>query len=400
MNTIHTSILMLLMASMPHMLLAADNNLTKQAEIYLEKSRVISGDKIQNAASGKEVEDRRGGYFDDYMDTVIWNDIFERKTDNVAMVQTNKAATPTIVLDTPVEKLQAKWDAQEAKLAALRGIENNQSKEAPIIFAGGYCTLEDTLSISKYNEYGKLDCMLDFGNGAYKRSEVFASFYPDYKREMVIAIPVYMSFEDDSRASFSGIVMNADKTSINMAGWVDSKRIAKMLGEGLLMVNDIVYGYANSYMQALMQSKIHEEVVFPDANNSSGGFFGGPRGERIVNVAPPEARDFIITAGIQILSNIFSITGRDYLYAQTPLFGVYPQKVYVEGMVSFDKKGLAQRFGQISKSEQTKAVTNNSAWKGEVEQIISEHKGPKTRVQMLNTNRSRTSVRKSTGGKQ
>jgi len=374
----------------------AEDTLTKEAEAYLEKTRKLQGDTTENVASGKSVEDKKGGYFDNYMDTVIWNDTHKRLTDNIPQRQITAAGKEAIVLDTPVENLKAQWDAQEAKLAALRAGESNTSKEAPIIFAGGFCTLEDTLSISKYNEYGKLDCMLDFGEGQYKRSEVFASFYPDYKREMVIAIPMYMSFEDGSRASFSGIVMKADKTSINLAGWSDSMRIAKMVGEGLLMVNDIVYRYASDYMSALMQSRIREEYVYPPEGNYTNnrqynGYFGYyDRGQRITNVAPPEARDYIITAGMQILTNIFAITGKDYMYAKTPLFAVYPQKVYVEGMVSFDRQGLAQRFGQISQHESTKATGNNTAWKSERDQIINRYGGVKTGSAIkINTTRSR-----------
>jgi len=388
MKTLHKGILCLALIFVANASAYAEEALTKKAEAYLEEQRKLQGDTTANASTGKEVDDKRGGYFDNYMDTVIWNDTFKKMTDGVAQKQMLGAGKQTIVLDTPVENIKAQWDAEEARLAALRAGEHNASKENPIIFAGGYCTLEETLSISKFNEYGKLDCLLDFGKGQYKKAEVFASFYPDYKREMVIAIPVYMSFEDDSRASFSGIVLKANKTSMNMAGWVDNMRIQKMLGEGLLMTNEIIYQYANGYMNALMQSKIREEYVYPpgsDANGSNtsnpnpyNGYFGYNRGQRITNVAPPEARDYVISAGIQILSNIFAIKGKDYLYSKEPLFGVYPQKVYVEGMVSFDNQGLAQRFGQISQSNTNKAMQNSAEWKSERNQIIQRYEGVKT----------------------
>jgi len=368
----------------------AEEGLTKKAEDYLDKTRKITGDITENVSKGTEVDDRRGGYFDNYMDTVIWNDTFKKMTDNKPQVQGMKTGTQTIVLDTPVENLKAQWDAEEARLAALHANDTNKSNEAPIIFAGGYCTLEERLAISKFNEYGKLDCLLDFGEGKYKRAEVFTSFYPDYKREMVIAIPMYMTFEDDSRASFSGIVLKANKTSMNMAGWVDNRRIEKMLGEGLLMTNDIIYNYANAYMSALIQSKTREEVIYPDEyadgngtnryNNRYPGYYPYPR--TTTNVAPPEARDYIISAGIQILSNIFAITGKDYMYSKEPLFGVYPQKVYVEGMVSFDRQGLAQRFGVISQTNKDKANKNSAAWKAERNQIIQKYGAPKTGLNM------------------
>lgn len=387
MKKLHKGILYLALIFLALTFAHAEKALTKEAEKYLEKTREITGDRIENAAKGVKVEDKKGGYFDNYMDTVIWNDTFNKRTDDIALKQVLVAGTESIVLDTPVENLQAQWDAEEARLAALHAGENNASDKAPIIFAGGYCMIEETLSISKFNEYGKLDCLLDFGGGQYKRAEVFSSFYPDYKREMVIAIPMYMTFEDDSRASFSGIVLKANKTSMNMAGWVDNRRIQKMLGEGLLMTNDIIYNYANGYMNALIQSRRRQELIYPDGYNDVNGTNGGIYNEygrynayprTVTNIAPPEAKDYIISAGMVILSNIFAIKGKDYLYSKEPLFAVYPQKVYVEGMVSFDNQGLAQRFGNISQANATKALNNNQSWKSERDQIIQRYGAPKT----------------------
>jgi len=376
----YSSLLVLIGLTATSSLWGADK-LTRQAEKYLDETRKITGDITESASKGKLVDDRRGGFFDNYMDTVIWNDTFTKKTNKIPQVQITIAGQQSIPLDAPVDKLKAEWDAEEARLAQLRANEKNKSKKIPTIFAGGYCTFDETLSISKSNVYGKLDCLLDFGEGQYRKAEVFTGFYPDYKREMVIAIPVYMTFENESRATFSGIVLKSNKTSMNMAGWVDNKRMQKMLGEGLLATNEIVYKYASGYMSALQQSKIREELAypqFPDGNTSrGGGLYPGyyPQATSIRNVAPPEARDYIITAGIEILSNIFAINGKDYLYSKQPLFAVYPQKVYVEGMVSFDNQGLAKRFGQISQDTENRANTNNQQWLGERNQIIQRYNG-------------------------
>jgi hypothetical protein len=361
--------------------LSAKDRLTKEGEAYLEETRKITGDITESAANGKLTEDRRGGYFDNYMDTVIWNDTFTKKTNKIPQVQISVAGQQAIPLDSPVEKLKVEWDEEEARLEKLRAANKKKNKRIPAIFAGGYCTFDETLSISKSNVYGKLDCLLDFGDGQYRRAEVFTGFYPDYKREMVIAIPVYMTFENQSRATFSGIVLKSNKSSMNMAGWIDNRRMQKMLGEGLLATNEIVYKYASGYMNALQQSKIREEVVYPDGNLSRGALLSGyyPSTTKIRNVAPPEAKDYIITAGIELLSNIFAIGGKDYLYSKQPLFAVYPQKVYVEGMVSFDNQGLARRFGQISQNTENRANTNNQQWLGERNQIIQKYNGSNLR---------------------
>jgi len=380
MKQLHKGIIYLVLACLSHTFVYAEKTVNKEVEAYLEKTRKITGDITENAATGKKVEDKRDGYFDNYMDTVIWNDTFKKKTDNIPQTQISVAGTETIILDTPVDKLKAEWSAEEARLAALKAQERNVSKETPIIFAGGYCTLDETLAISKSNLFGKLECMLDFGEGGYKRVEVFTGFYPDYKREMVIAIPAYMTFDNGDRAMFSGIVLKANKTSMNMASWVDNRRMQKMLAEGLLMTNDLVYRYADGYMRALIASKVTEEVVYPpnyDGNGSgTRNYYDNyyyPQPTSVRNVNPPEAKDYIISAGITLLTNIFSIVGKDYINSKEPLFAVYPQKVYVEGMVSFDNKGLAQRFGQISQSRQNQTNSNNQQWIGERNNIVNSY---------------------------
>ena len=341
-----------------------------KGEKYLRDTRRATGDKVKSALEGKKVEDRIGGKFDNYMDTVIWNDTFKKKTNNVAQSQSITAGEKSIVLDSPANRLKAQWAVEEEKLAKLQKAMKDKNQTIPTYFAGGYCTLYDTLSNSKSTEYGKLDCLLDFGKGKYRRVEVFAAFYPDYKREIVMAIPIYASFENQSRATFSGIIMTSDKTSFNVSGWVDNKRIQKLLGEGLLMTSDTIYRYTTGYLSALEKSRTHEKVEYVVTQ----GVFG----EKVTpvktkNVEPPRADDYLLGAGIELLTNLFTIHGKDYLYSQQPLFAVYPQKLYVEGVVSFDNKGLAKKFGEISNVEVEKSNTNNKTWIKERNSIIQKH---------------------------
>jgi len=349
--------------------LSAQNIENIDGEKYLKDTRHITGDRTESAIKGDITDDRIGGKFDNYMDTVIWNDTKKRKTDKVSQTQLIQSGQGTIPLDSPIDRLNAEWEKEEQRLAQLKLADTN--KTIPSVFTGGYCTLHDTLSISKSNVYGKLDCLLDFGKGQYKKVEVFTSFYPDYKREMVIAIPSYVAFENQNRATFSGIVLKSDKTSVNVAGWVDNKRLQKLLGEGLLATNDTIYRYATGYMRALAESKRNDTVDYVTTTGPNG--FQTLVPIRRTNIEPPEVKDYLITGGIELLSNIFSIKGKDYLYSQKPLFAVYPQKLYIEGVISYDNEGLARRFGQISQSEAKKADTNSKEWTRDRNEIIQKY---------------------------
>jgi len=352
--------------------LNAENKLTKKAEAYLEKTRKLTGDVTENAMKGKKTNDAIGGKYDNFMDTVIWNDTFSKKTNKIPQLQMMVAGTESIVLDTPLNKLNQEWEKEEARLATLTQRDANRSRENKSIFTGGYCTFEKTILISKFNEYGKLDCLLNFGKGAYRRVEVFASFYPDYKREMVVAIPIYVSFENANRATFSGIVLKADKSSENLAGWVDNKRVQTMLAEGLLLTNYVAIDYVNGYMRALRQSRTNRKIDYIETTNP---LTGAVTSNPVVstNTAPPEVKDYLVSAGVNLLAGIFSIIGKDYIDSTSPLFAVYPQKLYIEGVVSFDQEGLAKRFGEISSGEENKINSSNQNWIQEKNTIINKY---------------------------
>lgn len=341
-----------------------------EGEQYLKNIRRAIGDKTKSALDGKVVEDRIGGDFDNYMDTIIWHDTFEKMTNRIKQSQFISAGKKSIKLDLPLTKLHAKWVAEENKIVKMRKKIEDKNQAIISYFAGGYCTLYDTLSISKSTEYGKLDCLLDFGKGSYRKVEVFTAFYPDYKREIVIAVPVYASFENQNRATFSGIVMNSDKTSFNVSGWVDNKRIQKLLGEGLLMTSDTIYRYSTGYLKALEASRIEERTEYLITQGTSGETITPIETKKVL---PPRAEDYLLGAGIELLTNLFTVHGKDYLYSQQPLFAVYPQKLYLEGVVSFDNVGLTKKFGEVLGAEIKKSNTNNQTWLQERNSIIEKH---------------------------
>jgi len=336
------------------------SNSEVRTDEYIDNIRLLTGDVFSAGKNSTEVDDTTNSKYDTYMDTVIWNDIFRMKTKNVNINQSQPKAEETITLDDPLDRLNKKYIEDSKKADSLRKNDEINST-IPDIFAGGYCTLHDTLSISKAYEFARLDCLMNIGKNVYRKVEVFASFYPDYKREIVVALPIYATFEDQRRASFSGVVLKEDKTSLNLSSWVDNKRIQKMLGEGLLAVNDIAYNYTNGYLRANADARLQTDITYlPTQNNQNGGNSYIPI--RQTRTAPPEIRDYVVGGTIEILTSIASIFGKDYLHSSTPLFAVYPQRVYVEGILSFDNAGLSKRFGFISRDQEKRTDTNNKQW--------------------------------------
>jgi hypothetical protein len=341
-------------------------NIVEQGNRYIDASRKLSGDVFSYSNDGKLVDDKKESKFDNYLDAVIWNDIEQMKTNKKVLQQVESLASSTIEIDTPLTKQQARYLAEKERMDVEKDKRDKMKKHPPSIFAGGYCTLYESLKLSKSYELGRLDCLLDMGKGVYKKVEIFTSFYPDYKREIVIALPLYATFEDKTRATFRGIVLNANKTSISVSSWADTRRIQKLLAENALMINSVAYTYVTGYINAKQASKTKTSIHYIDT------------GDKVIPVqstttAPPELKDYIVGAGISILTQLASVFGREYHNSQTPLFEVHPQNVYVEGILSFDSAGIAQQFGQIAEEQEKSVLEHNKQFLQEDKSRIQQY---------------------------
>jgi hypothetical protein len=347
-------------------LLSAENLRTLGTE-YIDNIN-----NIKKVKGGQKVNDEKGGVEDDYMDSVIWVDIFEKKTHGVPLPFTfsNGIDNPNLLAH-PVDKKNEEFAKLEAKALAKQAKLEAQKKEKVSYFAGGYCTMPYSVSISKGREFMKLNCSLNFGSDNYRPASVFTVLYPDYKRERVYAIPLYIDLPSGKRANFSGIVLNETKTSVNVADWVDNARLRKLIGEGVLAANDIAYKYVSGYLQAKQESRTTTQVHYIATQGANGTSTTVPVETK--QVKPPKVSDYLIGAGVELLTKLFSLKGKDYLYSSNPLFIVNPKKVYVEGIVNFDNEGLARSFGKISQEQEKTATKNNMEWKQEINKIINTY---------------------------
>lgn len=333
-------------------------------------------DKINNinkksAAQGKKFNDKKGHLEDDYYDSVIWYDIYAKTTHGVPLEFTysNGKTLPTM-LATPVDDLNRKFTKEENILLAKQEKQKASSKKPVNYFVGGYCIIPQTIQLSKGREFTKLNCTMNFGKGGYRPVSVFAALYPDYKKEEVYAIPLYAELPSGNRATFNGVVLNDSKTSANVADWVDNARLRKLIGEGALAANDIAYKYINGYLQAKAQSRTKTEVHYIQTQNGNNTVTTPVETQ---TVKPPKVGNYLIGAGVELLSKLFSIKGKDYLYSSNPLFIVNPKKVYVEGVLLFDNAGLAKRFGTISQERESTTLNNNNSWKNDLSKIINTY---------------------------
>lgn len=342
---------------------------------YSERTRIKAGQKIKNVTTSRTTDDRRGDTTDNFMDSVIYNDIHWKRTNYTLeddySEEVGKGGQKAILLDAPatreLKRLAAKEKQYKAKIAAKIAA----AKAPKSYFAGGYCRTTSALSVSRSSEFVEMSCLIDFGDNNTRPATVFAAVYPDYKREVLIALPIYASFEDGRRVNVDGIILRSNRTSYNIADWVDSKRIRKLVAESGLAINDVAYRYASAYMTALQDSRVHTKTSYITETSDTGTKTLVPVQSKEVD--PPRKKDYFMAAGVEIVSRLFAMFGKSYLYDVRPLFRIGAgKKVWVEGVFSSDIRRTGQKFGEINNNTIQKTETNNQQYINKVEGHIDQ----------------------------
>lgn len=326
---------------------------------YQERIRKDANRGSMSGEDGSQINDKSGKSDDSYIDSVVYTDITERITLGRRKLILNSRGKKAIELGTPATEAAGEMAKLLSAEERARAERESSKREIPSYYTGGFCSVITPAEISKSSEFTTLECLLDFG-GEMRRADVFAGLYPDHKREILIGVPIYITFESGNRASFDGIILRENKASMNLSDWTDSKRIRKLFAEGMLVANDIAYTYGSRFLNALEQSKVEQKTEYITTDDGNGSTRVVP--VTSTNIEKPEIEDYIVAAGLEFLTSIFSIGGKSYLYDARPLFRMNAgKKVYIEGVVDFNKNRLGKKFGIIGKDERGTVEKNNQA---------------------------------------
>lgn len=219
-------------------------------------------------------------------------------------------------------------------------------------FVGGYCRVEQDIKIFGSDGFGELRCDLNFGKEGYKKVSVFTKFVPDYKREVLLAFPLYVKI-GNVRATAQGYFMNSNKTSLNVADYIDSARIKTLLSKSLLIANDIAYKQATAYMKALQNAQQTQQVTYYNTDNNTVPIV-------TTNYQKPNPRDYWGVGLVELTSALIRLFGEDYLNNLKPLFKVNKNTLlYTEMVIKEDNASVYAKFGEIEK-DRIKAVEQDN----------------------------------------
>jgi len=359
-------------------------------EDYILKTRNTGG-VIQISGEGNNTEDRKGTIKDNLLDSVIYTDVLRKTTNKKPYLQGSELAHAKPFgadMATPATDLANEAGKLEQERLARLAAESDKAKETPSYFGGGYCRMRTPVNISKSSEFSVLSCLINLGQNQYRRAEVFAGVYPDYEREILIALPIYATFESGARVHVSGVVLNENKSSFDIADYVDNRRIRQLVGEAGLATNDIAYRYASAYMSALQESKIKEDIEYVSTVDPNTGLtIPVPVATR--NVEPPKTADYFAAAGVELVSKLFSIGTKEYMVSADPLFKAYGGKrVWIEGIFEADNKGISEEFGRINSKQIQNVDNNNRDWIRRRDSIINQYNN-QTGIHLDNTLRQK-----------
>jgi len=305
-----------------------------------------------------------GSVEDSFMDAVIYNDIneksFHRKGRTLIQPRV-ETFSETIHLATPksdyiafaTEKAKIMQEQQEKAEREASALENKKPK----YFVGGYCVATQRTEIIKASSFGLFNCEMNFGEGKYREIEVFAGIYPDYKREIAIAIPFYATMPNGQRMDMSGVALNVDKTSLNIANEVESYKIRRWVAKYGLSINDVAYKYATMWMSDIRNSLTTMETMYIPTN--SGGVVTTTPVQTI-NTEPPRSSDYFVAMGVELVSKLVAIGAENLLDNTSPLFTIYQgQRVWIEGVIDTDNSKMFGKFQEIAKENKKRIEENN-----------------------------------------
>lgn len=203
---------------------------------------------------------------------------------------------------------------------------SNASVGNETITVRGYCFIRETIHVGKQPASLGVECETNIG-----AVTLFANLRNVQEVSSLIVDPVYIDYKNGRYKVASSIVTNEAKTSYNVATYVNDRKLSEIGYSTVSVASDEVKTASNEYLQALEDSKVKEEAIVA-------GGWGSNTAVTTTNTEEPDASDYMISAGINILASAIKTTAeifkRDLPYLYEILGGT---KIYIDLQV--EKKG-------------------------------------------------------------
>ncbi len=273
---------------------------------------------------------------DKYRDIALYNFITRYDNENdkktYPITLNNKAVVLADNVGVYNQKMKELQDIEDKKKAEQEK-EENQTKT---IYFTGYCFTRNAIEVENIQGYGIVDCSFEDNELNISTSKMMAMFIPITSRNALIAKPIYLLGKDNKKIPIqTGVILTLDRTSLNVANFINDKKMKKLTGDLMSQTGDIALNQSVAYLNQLEESNKREEVVL----NSS---ISGTTQTKTTNTEAPDATTYLVHSGIQFVSGLFKLGGLLLSEDKYPLFKVYQDSgFYADFVVEIngDKKG-------------------------------------------------------------
>ncbi|EOD4722562.1 hypothetical protein ACJT5J_001690 [Campylobacter upsaliensis] len=171
--------------------------------------------------------------------------------------------------------------------------DNNLTQAEEQVAVKGYCFIREEINVGKQPSSLRLECSTNVGSIV-----MFANLVNLNEKASLIVDPKYIEKSGVRFEVKSSIVTNEEKTSYNIATYVNDRMLAKV-GYGALSVgSDEVKNTSNEYLKALEESKKKQEVNYVNVPDGQGGMY--PQAVQNTNTEKPDPLDYLVKGAINV----------------------------------------------------------------------------------------------------
>lgn len=172
---------------------------------------------------------------------------------------------------------------------------DKNSKNEKLATVKGYCFIKDEINVGKQPSSLRTECQTNYG-----AITIFGNLVNVDDKASLVLDAKYIEKDGYRFQVVNSIVTNEDKTSYNIATYVNDRKIAEVALESVSKGSTEVKTYTNQYLKALEQSKQRQEMVYNTTTNGSNAYITP---STLTNTQPPDPLSYLAIAGTNIVTS-------------------------------------------------------------------------------------------------
>ena len=176
--------------------------------------------------------------------------------------------------------------------------KNDKNEKLAVI--KGFCFITDDINVGKQPASLRAECQTNYG-----AVTIFGNLVNLNEKASLVLDAKYIEKNGWRFQVKDSIVTNEEKTSYNIATYVNDRKVSQVALESLSTTSTEFKTYTNQYLRALEQSKRKQQVVY--SNVGSGGV-SYPVPQTLTNTLPPDPLQYLALAGTSILAQAIKST--------------------------------------------------------------------------------------------